>query len=257
MILIALFLIHKHMQDKSEHDLITNKKYKQRKPNELQALERQMEVKILKLSTATLFLFVLCGLLIVSAAADVYDDYFESVRGQLLAFYGSEVVSHAGIILGLLVGLFSIAKPLWRALQRRSRRLLRFFGVFIPTLIVIGLVFSAGRLVYWSDLGAYLMKTNITIVVTNNTDLMSNATSNLNLTSWIGILNDNVVNEFIADNRLQAQVARVVTSLDSENWRWAWLTVVLLIVVVPSAAWDFCPEKCEKLWDWFPKEKQK
>lgn len=190
--------------------------------------------KMLKLSTVTLFLLVVLGLLIFTAKADTVDDAFETARGQLLAFYGSEVVSHTGIILGLLVGLFSIAKLLWSALNHQ-RQVLRFFGVFIPILVGIGLVFSGGRLVYWSDLGLHLIHSDRTSV--------GFTVDNSNVTSCIGAFENSAISQYANDPRWFVMFARAIISWD---W-WGWWLSVGILLLVPSGLWAFYPKKCSEL----------
>lgn len=113
----------------------------------------------IKLLIAAVLLVILCFLVVVVRAADEVnpiDQYFETVRGQLLAVYNSEIISHAGIILGLIIALPPIGQIAWRRL--RSQRLLaRLFAVSVFLLVGMLILYGIGGLFYWSTLAGALM----------------------------------------------------------------------------------------------------
>ena len=128
------------------------------------------------------FFIFLAGILIINfisftgkaQTVDEIDTIFENARGQLLGIYNSEVISHAGIILGLIIALGSTASDIWKGLNSKRKKL-RFLAVFAFLLIVLLLIYSVGRLFYWSSCsGALMGVTRSNIGVTINS---SNATS--------------------------------------------------------------------------------
>jgi hypothetical protein len=121
-------------------------------------------------------LVALCSITFIVKAQNVdeIDTLFETARGQLLGVYNSEVVSHAGIILGLIVAFASIAPNLWKALNSK-RVILRFLAIFVPLLIIILLFYSVGRLFYWSGasvMGATRSNIGVSITASNATSCM-------------------------------------------------------------------------------------
>jgi hypothetical protein len=107
-------------------------------------------------------LVIVFSTLVLRVRADVpdVDKYFENVRGELLSFYGSEMVSHAGILLGLIVAFPSTG---WRALKRlftkdSSRRAfyLYFFYSFVLVFTILLTLYIVGRVVFWSTLSTRL-----------------------------------------------------------------------------------------------------
>jgi hypothetical protein len=125
-------------------------------------------------------LLMILGFFIVSvkAGVDEVDTYFETVRGELLAFYGSEIVSHSAIILGLLIGFTQIG-TLWNWLFEHGKRTFwRYFVWSCVFVLILALImYSVGRLIYWSELVGYLIhttRTNMEDVITE-----SNVTSSM------------------------------------------------------------------------------
>lgn len=136
-----------------------------------------------KLFVVAVLLIVFCLLIVnVKANVDEVDTYFENVRGQLLAFYGSEIISHAGIILGLVIGLPPVGTLFWKRLHFRNAFLRYFTRMLVLVFVVMVILYSVGRLIYWSSLGASLTqatRTNLGVVVpdSNTTSYMSALTN--------------------------------------------------------------------------------
>jgi len=108
------------------------------------------------------------------------DSHFDDVRGQLIGFYGSQIVSHTGIILGLIIVIPSLGPKLFRLLMSK-RFALCLFALLIILLLGTLIVYNTGRLFYWSSLDAYLehatkqkveIKLDITITGSNATSCM-------------------------------------------------------------------------------------
>jgi hypothetical protein len=126
---------------------------------------------------AIVALLTVFGLVMVNvrASIDDVDTYFENVRGQLLGFYGSELVSHAAIILGLIVALPSIFPRAWKALNLRGTSLRAFLRYFTRalTVVLIGtlILYTFGRLFFWSAQATSLMvatRTNLGVNITDS-----------------------------------------------------------------------------------------
>lgn len=98
--------------------------------------------------------FIVFVLLIFNVKAtdsiDEIDTYFETARGQLLQFYGSEIVSHAAIILGLVVALLSIVRVAWKWLYPRTIK--RFIALFVLVFVLMLVPYSVGRLLTFTIL---------------------------------------------------------------------------------------------------------
>jgi len=108
-----------------------------------------------------LLLLVISTALVFSAKAqtmDPLDTHFENVRGSLFGFYNSELASHAGIILGLTVGFVTLFPNFWKAINHKTKRL-RFLGTFLFLFLSVLIIYSFGRLLYWSSLSAALIGT--------------------------------------------------------------------------------------------------
>jgi hypothetical protein len=141
-----------------------------------------MNVKLL--ITAVLFTVLALFVANVWADVDAVDTYFENVRGQLLGFYASEIVSHAAIVLGLVIALPTVGGPVLAFLRKRMRArsietFIEYFSSFlILILIALLTLYSVGRLIYWSGMAASLMqatRTNLGVTITesNVTSCMS------------------------------------------------------------------------------------
>jgi hypothetical protein len=156
------------------------------------------QAKTRKILTVTVIIFFAVFLTLCIAKAqnnqggDVssIDSHFDQVRGQLIGFYGSQIVSHAGIILGLIIAIATFAPRLFRGLKSK-----KFAWCFVAFLVILLLgtliVYTTGRLFYWSSLDAYLEhatrqsvenKLHINITASNATSCMD-ALSNYTVTS--------------------------------------------------------------------------
>jgi hypothetical protein len=156
---------------------------------------------ITKLFVLAVLLIISCVLIVKVKATDDVDEtdtYFESVRGQLLGFYSSEIISHAGIILGLIVGLPSIVKTAWKWLYRGKIR--RFIALFVLPLALILVLYSFGRLIYWSSLSSAL-------TVATRQDLEVTIT-NSNVTSFMYAFVNYTDKAFRADPSITSELAR-------------------------------------------------
>jgi uncharacterized Tic20 family protein len=175
---------------------------------------------------------ILLGLVIVCvrAADDAssVDQIFENARGQLLAFYSSEVVSHSAIILGLIVAFPSIGAIAWRRLKDKER-LVSFQGVLIFVFIIMLVLYSLGGLIYWSALGAAL------IGATRSTDSINIISSNV--TYCIKAMTDYTNSAFISSTRFSLNF----TSFSPLNF-FAWImrppipliimAIILLVAII-------------------------
>lgn len=141
---------------------------------------------------AILVLLAAIGSVIANVGAEVdVDEYFENVRGQLLQFYTSELISHAAIILGLIVGLPTVGSIIWnwKWLKRRHPFWRHSVRAFVFLITVTSVLFSFGRFVYWSKLGTPLI--HVTREDVSDFLTESNATSwELNVTSCMSVLSD-------------------------------------------------------------------
>lgn len=159
-----------------------------------------------------------------SQSLDPIDTVFETARGQLLGVYNSEVVTHAGIILGLIVAFASVAPNAWKAVHNEKKKV-RFLGASASVSIVLLFVYSVGRLFYWSALSGTLIgatRSNIGATITS-----SNATYCLNALSNFTIES--------AKNAPLTITSFLANSLHPNNWVWL-LIVGGAILVISSYA---------------------
>jgi hypothetical protein len=156
--------------------------------------------------------FLTLSIIIINVGATVneLDVYFETVRGQLLGFYGSEIVSHAGIILGLIIALPSLGGLLWKALnlgRRFSRRITRSL---VLVFFIILILYSVGRLIYWSSLGASVaLATREKLEATNSVE---------NATSYMPALVNYTRTEFWNDPGFTYQIAKIFYPQNRVEW---------------------------------------
>jgi hypothetical protein len=152
---------------------------------------------------------------------DEVDSLFETARGQLLGVYNSEVVSHAGIILGLIVAFATMAPNVWKAVNHK-RKLLRFFGPFLLIFICLLIIYSFGRLFYWSASSGSLMgatRSNIGVTITAS-----------NATSCIGALANFTTTRAVEVKSVTSFLARY---LHPNNWALL-LIIGVVISFIPS-----------------------
>jgi hypothetical protein len=177
------------------------------------------------------------------------DEFFETVRGQLLQYYSSEILAHSGIILGLVIGSFALFAG-WESFfgtkdaigknnhkkeendkgnSNGSNVWIRRLAFFLLLGLALSLtLYSVGRLFYWSSLNA-----DILVVQRKDTFDSSNATS------LIGWLNHNVtVNFWNKAPSLELCLARAFY-FDSRDW--LPLTVfcgrMLYFILLPFVVW--------------------
>jgi hypothetical protein len=110
-----------------------------------------------------LFIFLACSIILTAisfvARAQTIDDvdtHFENARGQILGFYSSELMSHAAIILGFIVGLFSLGRYVDNLL-RSKKWFVRFIGYFALAVTFLLIAYSIGRLFFWSTLSSSII----------------------------------------------------------------------------------------------------
>jgi hypothetical protein len=182
-----------------------------------------------KLGRMTYFLFLILLLLLSTTlflgkalALDELDTHFETVRGNLLGFYNSELVSHAGILLGFTVGLASLLPSIWKAINSR-RGLLRFFGMAILLSLFIIIIYSFGRLLYWSALSATLVG-----VTRPNVGL---ANSTIDATSYMRTLSFYCLSSVGNDTSITSVIAN--TLHPTSFLKGLWMPSVA-IIIVPS-----------------------
>jgi hypothetical protein len=92
----------------------------------------------------------------VRAEIPDFYNYFETLRGELLGFYNSELISHTGIILGLIVGIASIGPVLWN-LVIHKKVICKLIGRFSFGAIIAGICYFVGRFFYWSAMNTILI----------------------------------------------------------------------------------------------------
>jgi hypothetical protein len=158
------------------------------------------------------------------------DTLFETARGQLLGVYNSEVISHAGIIIGLMVAVASILPNAWKAFTHR-KRILRFAGVFLPLLIILALFYSVGRLFFWSALSGALFsatKTNIGVTITS-----SNATYCMS-----ALANYTISSAMNAPLSITSLIVRAVNSDNLIFFIMIGLVIITLISLFTSSKYD-------------------
>jgi len=133
-----------------------------------------------------------------------FSEYFEKARGQLLSFYGSEIVSHTALILGFLVAAATLVSKLQDFLNGSRSSIGR--KIFFPSLgLVVGMIFySLGRLIYWSALGANLIYAR----PENVTTLLKVDIVHSNATSLVPILNSYAVKRFELETEIQYEFAQ-------------------------------------------------
>lgn len=142
---------------------------------------------ILAASLFIVFTFIVLG--VVRASADDVDTHFETVRGELLAFYGSEIVAHVGILLGIIIAFPSVIGGVLKRLNNKMKRSWRAFFLYssyflVLIFIVFLTLYSVGRIVYYSSFVA-----NLVAVTREKLNLYLHANiTELNLTSIMGNL---------------------------------------------------------------------
>ncbi len=170
-----------------------------------------------------LTLLAISGSLMVIAKAETVDEvdtYFESARGQLLAVYSSEVVSHAGIILGLIVALASVIKDSLEAIISNKAKWRAFLGVLGIALILGLIVYSIGRLLFWSGSSSALIgvtRPGLGVTITNS-----------NITSCMVELNKYAINASMNSGTLTGCMA---LTLHPNNWI-LWVAAASLAVIL-------------------------
>ena len=128
-------------------------------------------------------LVIVFGFFVISVHAQTeVDRYFENVRGELFGFYGSELVSHAAILLGLLVAFPSSG---WRAFRNVGyregyKRWWAFFFnlvyLFIFIAMVLVIFYFVGRAIVWAFVSSRLASAtpaNLGITESNVTSSMN------------------------------------------------------------------------------------
>jgi succinate dehydrogenase hydrophobic anchor subunit len=141
-----------------------------------------LRLKLLR-ATGVVIIVIVLGFFAFSVRAQTdVDKYFETVRGELIGFYGSEMVSHAAILLGLVVAFPSTG---WRALRSVSYRysykrgwalFLNFICLFVSVSMMLLIFYFFGRTVVWSFLSSGLVSAtpaNVGITESNVTSCMT------------------------------------------------------------------------------------
>jgi len=153
------------------------------------------------------------------------DQSWENVRGELFASYNSEVVSHAAILLGLIVAFPPIGVIAWRRLNDGKKRV-SFWGAFIFVSIIFLTLYSFGGLIYWSSMGSSLI---IQTRPTNATDV----------TSFIHIMNANAEANFMNGTKTSllnsfAGYMRPKFWLEGKVWLIPSWIMLIITIVTPS-----------------------
>lgn len=192
-------------------------------------------MKIFRNKLRKMFFFAFLILLITSTAMissgkaqtvpDV-DTHFETVRGSLFGFYNSELISHAGIILGLTVGFVTLFPNFWKAFNHKTK-LLRFLGTFLFLFLFVFIIYSFGRLLYWSSLNATLIGvTRKDVGLTNSTDP----------TSYMNELSDYCLSS-VSNSTVKGNVSltsRIALGLHPNSFiKGLWIPTAI-IIIVPS-----------------------
>jgi uncharacterized protein YpmS len=200
---------------------------------------------ILFLSIASLLLFTPC----VKAELDV-DEYFEKSRGELIGFYGSEIVSHVALILGFLVAGAALASRVDDFLNNQKPLLARGLIFIKPSrakrwtfVILLGLilclVFYAGvRLVFWSAMGAYIIRAT----PENTKRVMDTNITSSNATSWTPILQDSAIKELANETKWWYRLALQSTSPEGAMLllldAFAFYILIVIILLVLSEVYQ-------------------
>ncbi|MDH5483491.1 MAG: hypothetical protein OEY22_11550 [Candidatus Bathyarchaeota archaeon] len=163
---------------------------------------------ILFLSIACLLLFTICA----NAELNV-DEYFEKSRGELIGFYGSEIVSHGALVLGFVVAgvtLMSKADDFWNN-QKPSvpKRLFFLVFIFLLVLMLCSAFYSGLRVIFWSAMGAYVIDATPDKIWNF---LNKNITSS-NVTSWTPVLQEYAIKEFENETAPHYWLARVLSPI--------------------------------------------
>jgi len=155
-------------------------------------------------------------------AQNANDVYFESIRGELLSFYGSEIVAHANLIVGLAISSLALIaggkqffkgskegnpkskegadasdtskRSKWKRVDLRT-----VFFFLLLGLILVLTIYSLGRLMYWSFLGA-----DVLAIDSNLKGKVGNTTS----TALIFELHNLTIKDFENSSSVQYKFAR-------------------------------------------------
>jgi len=170
--------------------------------------------------------FVVC----VWASVDEIDTYFENVRGQLLGFYGSEIVSHAAIILGLIIALPSTVSWAFKGLFKTMEQWAFFSYLtysFVLIFIVLLTLYSVGRLFYWSALASSLTALTRESLVTGE-GLPVNITE-LNVTSCMNAFANYTGYKFWNDQSFTSLLAQIFfpNNINGIFWLIVWVELSL------------------------------
>lgn len=172
-------------------------------------------------------LFLILSLSFAIAQNDSNNNsYFENVRGQLLSSYNSQIVSHAAIILGLIIAFGTIGKDAIKGIIS-NRRLFHVLGLESIASIIVLILYESGRLFYWSDASSTLISLNQsallkTGVITNNTDL----------TAYMYLINNSSVTTVIKDN---STLTTRMGQIFNPNNSFFLIAVVVLLACLPIA----------------------
>jgi hypothetical protein len=152
---------------------------------------------ILVVSLFIVFTFVVLG--VRRVCADEVDAHFETARGGLLTFYGSEIVAHTAVLLGIIIALPSVFSSVFRRLNDKVKRpvgraaALYVFYFLILMFIFILILYSLARIVYYSSLVSNLVQVtrerlnaylHANITELNLTSLMDNLSSYTQYAFW-------------------------------------------------------------------------
>jgi hypothetical protein len=156
-----------------------------------------------------------------SASVSDVDKHFEDVRGALLGFYNSEIVTHAAIAFGLFVAFPTLLSESLKMGSFRKR-----FLLFLLLGLTASMIFySIGRLFYWSSMGAYVMEVTSTSLGGNITET--------NVTSFMSLLNEHCMSAFWNDGSITCFFAKAFYP----NWLPGGVTFIILILVGVFTSW--------------------
>jgi hypothetical protein len=161
-------------------------------------LDEKMNHRFLLVVVLIIFLsFFVFSVSAQNQSPNEVEKYFETVRGELLQFYGSEMVSHAAVLLGLVVAFPSIG---WRARRKVSYRDgysrwgtfgFNWFYLFIFVSMVVLVFYFVGRTILWSSLSAQMVSATTSVGIDGSNlsasmgKLADYASNQLNGATWI------------------------------------------------------------------------
>ena len=110
--------------------------------------------------------------------------YFETVRGQLLSAYNSEIVAHSAVVLGLIIAMGAAGKDAINAI-RNKKAYIRFWGFTAFAIVIFLILVEVGRVEYWSTASSYAYGLSYTHPPTGY-----NFSASTDYTTWMAFMNN-------------------------------------------------------------------